>query len=72
MTIDWVATTPHPLAGWGALAWPAAFLIQYWLLWRFETEWSKATPWVHCGHAVAWRVLGLAGSRVAKRGNRPR
>ena len=44
----------------GALAWPAAVLVQYWLLWRCETDWSRATPWVHCGtlwHGVflVWR-----------------
>ena len=69
-TIDWVATTPHPLAGWGALAWPAAFLIQYWLLWRFETEWSKATPWVHCGTLwlgvfLVWREAVWLSGEIA-------
>ena len=70
VTIDWISTTSHPLAGWGALAWPAAFLIQYWLLWRFETEWSTATPWVHCGALwlgvfLVWREAVWLSGQIA-------
>ena len=62
----WSSTTSDLLAGWGAVAWPAAFLAQYMLLRRFETEWSGATPWYHCGTLwlgvfLAWReVLWLS------------
>ena len=68
--IDWIATTPHPLASWGALAWPAAFLIQYWVLWRCETEWSTAAPWYHCGTLwlgvfLVWREAVWISGQIA-------
>ena len=31
----------HPFAGWGVIAWAAAFGVQYHLLWRFEGAWGK-------------------------------
>ncbi len=58
----WFSTTSHLLAGWGAVAWPAAFLAQYMLLRRFETEWSGATPWYHCG--TLWLGVFLAWQEV--------
>ena len=67
LAIDWLSTTPDLLAGWGALAWPAAFLMQYWVLWRCETEWSTAAPWYHCGTLwlgvfLVWReVVWITG-----------
>ena len=70
LTVDWIFTTSHPLAGWGALAWPAAVLIQYWLLWRCETDWSRATPWVHCGTLwlgvfLVWREAMWLSGQIA-------
>ncbi len=70
LTIDWISTAPHPLAGWGALAWPAAVLVQYWLLWRCETDWSRATPWVHCGTLwlgvfLVWREAMWLSGQIA-------
>jgi uncharacterized membrane protein len=38
----WVFIDPvheHPLAHWGFLVWPLAFIIQYGLLWCFESHW---------------------------------
>ena len=70
LTVDWIFTTSHPLAGWGALAWPAAVLIQYWLLWRCETDWSRAAPWVHCGTLwlgvfLVWREAMWLSGQIA-------
>lgn len=70
MTIDWIFTASHPLAGWGALVWPGAFLIQYWLLWRCETEWSTAAPWYHCGTLwlgvfLVWREAVWLSGQIA-------
>ena len=49
-TVIWYASAPHPLAYWGALAWPAAFRAQYWLLRRLEADWSDPAPALyHCG-----------------------
>ena len=75
LTIDWLSTTPDLLAGWGAFAWPAAFLMQYWVLWRCETEWSTAAPWYHCGTLwlgvfLVWReVVWIAGQIPAADGS---
>ncbi len=49
LTIRGLSMTPHLLTGWGLIAWPAVFLIQYWVLWRCETEWPRAALWYHCG-----------------------
>ena len=49
LTTVWLSGTPDLLARWGTLAWPAAFLAQYWMLWRLETEWREAARWYHCG-----------------------
>ena len=70
LTIDWISTASHPLSGWGTLAWPAAFLVQYWLLWRCETDWSRATPWVHCGTLwlgvfLVWREAVWISGQIA-------
>ena len=44
--------TPHAFAGWGAIAWPAAFAVHLWLLRKFEEEWP--------GTVVArWHSIGL-------------
>ena len=70
LTIDWISTASHPLSGWGALAWPAAFLIQYWVLWRCEAEWPTAAPWYHCGTLwlgvfLVWREAVWISGRIA-------
>ena len=49
LTFVWSAATPDLLARWGALAWPAAFLTQYWVLWRLEADWPEVAPGYHCG-----------------------
>lgn len=38
ISIVLLSTTPHPLAGLGALAWPVLFPLALWLLWRHEAE----------------------------------
>ena len=55
----WLFATSDLLAGWGTVAWPAAVLTQYGLLWRFDAEWSRATPWYHCG--TLWLGVFLGG-----------
>ena len=49
MTITWLLTASHPLEQWGALAWPAAFLAQFWILWRLDEDWKSEAPVYHCG-----------------------
>ena len=49
MTVTWLITASHPLDQWGALAWPAAFLAQYWVLWRLDADWKREAPVYHCG-----------------------
>lgn len=48
----------HPSADWGLPAWVLAFLIQYWLLRKFETEWkSVLTNYWHLG--TFWLLVFL-------------
>ena len=73
LTADWLLRTPDLLAGWGALAWPAAFLAQYWVLWRCESEWSAAARWYHCGTLwlgvfLVWREVVWVVGQVAADG----
>ena len=73
LTADWLLRTPDLLAGWGALAWPAAFLAQYWVLWRCESEWSAAGRWYHCGTLwlgvfLVWREAVWVAGQVAADG----
>ena len=49
LAITWLPAASHPLAQWGALAWPGAFLAQYWVLWRLDGEWKQEAPVYHCG-----------------------
>ena len=71
LAIDWISTVSHPLAGWGALVWPVAFLIQYWLLWRCETEWLTAASWYHCGTLWLGVFLVWRENSVGQRGKSP-
>ena len=51
---------PHPAAHWGWAAWGAAFIANYWLLYRHEVEWSAATP-IDIWHSVTlWLGVSLA------------
>ena len=72
LAIVWFSTTPDLLAGWGFLAWPAAFLMQYWVLWRCEAEWPAAAGY-HCatlwlGVYLVWREAVWVGGQVAPDG----
>ena len=49
LTGTWLLAASHPLAYWGALAWPVSFLAQYWVLWRLDADWKRAAPVFHCG-----------------------
>ncbi len=49
LTFTWLVTAAHPLAHWGALAWPMSFLAQYWVLWRLDADWQREAPMYHCG-----------------------
>ena len=49
LTGTWLLAASHPLAHWGALAWPVSFLAQYWVLWRLAADWKRAAPVFHCG-----------------------
>ncbi len=70
LTIHGLSMTPHLLAGWGVIAWPAVFLIQYWVLWRCETEWSTTALWYHCGTLwlgvfLVWREAVWISGQIA-------
>ena len=49
LTLTWLFTAAHPLARWGALAWPLSFVAQYWVLRRLEADWKRSAPVYHCG-----------------------
>ena len=73
LTADWLLTTPDVLAGWGVLAWPSAFLFQYWVLRRCESDWSAAAPWYHCGTLwlgvfLVWREAVWVGGQITPDG----
>lgn len=51
----------HPLAGWGAPAWIAAFAVHYTLLLRFESNWPRGL--VRTWHAAAYVLLVALLSR---------
>jgi uncharacterized membrane protein len=53
--------SPHPLAGWGAPAWIAAFVVHYVVLLRFDTQWPSAI--VRTWHAGAFVLLLLLITR---------
>ena len=48
-TLAWLSLASSPLAHWGVLAWPGAFLALYWLLWRLEADWQRTAPVWHRG-----------------------
>ncbi len=48
-TVAWLSLASSPLAHWGVLAWPGAFLALYWLLWRLEADWQRTAPVWHRG-----------------------
>ena len=63
---------PHLFAGWGAVAWIIAFVIQYRILYLFAGEWPKrnevawhlGTMWLLLfvvSHELAWSVDQIAG-----------
>ena len=52
LTLTWLFRAAHPLAHWGALAWPLSFVVQYWVLRRLEADWKRSAPVYHCG--VLW------------------
>ncbi len=73
LAIDWFLITEDLLAGWGIVAWPAAFLMQYWVLWRCETDWPTAAPGYHCatlwfGVYLVWREAVWVGGHFAPDG----
>ena len=47
--VAWLSRASHPLAQWGAFAWPWTFLALYWLLQRLEADWKRAAPIYHRG-----------------------
>ncbi len=52
LTLPWLVSEPHPLAHWGAVAWPTVFLTQYWVLRRLEGDWKR---WALAYHsATLW------------------
>ncbi len=64
----WVA---HPFANWGLPAWLLAFLIQYWLLRKFELEWQIVlTNYWHLGtfwllvFIVSWETVWFVQQAV--------
>ena len=74
LTADWLFSTPHMLTGWGALAWPAAFLVQYGVLWRCESAWPAAARWYHCGTLwlgviLVWREAVWVGGQIGRDGS---
>ena len=61
----------HPFANWGLPAWLLAFLIQYWLLRKFEPEWQAVlTNYWHLGtfwllvFIVSWEAVWLVWQAV--------
>ena len=48
-TVAWLSLASSPLAHWGILAWPGAFLALYWLLRRLEADWQRTAPVWHRG-----------------------
>lgn len=48
-TVAWLSLASHPLARWGAFAWPWTFLALYWLLQRVEADWQRAASIWHRG-----------------------
>ena len=74
LALVWFAETPDLLAHWGALAWPVAFLAQYWILRRLETEWSEVASAYHCGTLYlgvyfVWREALWLSSQLAPGGS---
>lgn len=47
--VAWLSLASHPLAEWGAFAWPWTFLALYWLLLRVEADWQRAASLWHRG-----------------------
>ena len=48
----------HPFAYGGGIAWPIAFVVQYWLLRRLEPDWpGELVPYSHC--ATLWLAVFL-------------
>ena len=73
LVLVWSTEAPDLLARWGALAWPIAFLTQYWILWRHETEWPEVAPLYHCGTLwvgvfCVWREALWLGEELAPEG----
>jgi uncharacterized membrane protein len=53
----------HAFAGWGAVAWPAAFAVHLWVLRRLEQEWPPAVLlWWHS--IGLWVAVFVAGWEV--------
>ena len=74
LALVWFAETPDLLAHWGALAWPVAFLAQYWILRRLEAEWSEVASAYHCGTLYlgvyfVWREALWLSSQLAPGGS---
>ena len=47
--VAWLSLASHPLAEWGAFAWPWTFLALYWLFLRIEADWQRAASLWHRG-----------------------
>ena len=68
-----VTDVTHPLTRWGIAAWPAAFVTQYWIVWRLETDWPKAmSPWHSVGlwlvvFFVSWEAAWCLGEAIPGR-----
>ena len=51
-TVAWLSMAPSPLARWGSVAWPGAFVALYWLLRHLEADWRRTAPIWH--RAALW------------------
>ena len=60
---DVLGDTGHPLAGWGALAWPAALIVHGLLLWRRKTP-SEQQQLSYVHTAGVWLFIVLASLEV--------
>jgi len=63
-TAMWAEAHSHPLAGLGAIAWPAAFVVFYWALARVEADVAQVIG--SASHCVAlWLLSVVAGWECA-------
>lgn len=63
MAAEWLSPVQHPLAGWGALAWPLA-LLMHGLLLRRQTAWMENSA-LDLAHTVgAWLFVVLAAMEL--------